>query len=677
MTIKQIENTLLLGLFSIPLMFLQIFPYPFDPFKLLLLKIIVIISIFLLLFFKINLVGGKNSLFLVTIIYIIAMFVNTLSSPYTIYAQQETEKYIWAILFTFLIFIAIDKINFIQLGIKILLINSIIISIYGIIQYIHLDPLPWGEYGRIFSTLGHADELAAFLAFPIGFILSKLLSDKTNKIKNIILLTLYSLCLIMTLTRAGWVAFGAQILCWLLLIRNQNNLTGMKKIKIVTTIVIIVLFGILVVTRVSSSNNAVINRLTSISNVQDPSIWVRVHLWEAAIKIILKHPWLGVGPGNFSYAYLKLRDKAPESLLLRQAFPGSSHNEFLDTGVSYGILGLIIYLILWYIFFKNINQCFKNKLDYTLTASLFLAGIGIFVNLFFIFHSITTLLLTWWLWGAASFLANTTNRSPSSNFSINIRWPIKLIILGVLSYVIIMSIIYPSLSSYYYKEGNLSLNKREYKNAWQAYSKAIQYDPLNEELFQVRGSIYEKIALSSKAKNWFISAKNDYTESIKLTPENPRGYAHLGRLCGQAYELYKTPDWYQCAIDSYSKALFRDPYNPFIYHDRGIALKNGPEWKTAEESFRECIKLAPSYSNCAVELGRLYIKQKLYSKAITILKYTYTANYKDPAVTYWYIAALIEGGSKKEAAKILKQNEEVYNNPQWIPFIKEVQRRLE
>ncbi len=73
------------------------------------------------------------------------------------------------------------------------------------------------------------------------------------------------------------------------------------------------------------------------------SVIQRLEFWKTSVKIIEKHPWFGVGTGDIAQAY---EDQYIEmDSKLKPEFRYRAHNQFLATFVSFGILGLIWFLI--------------------------------------------------------------------------------------------------------------------------------------------------------------------------------------------------------------------------------------------------------------------------------------------------------------------------------------------
>jgi hypothetical protein len=85
------------------------------------------------------------------------------------------------------------------------------------------------------------------------------------------------------------------------------------------------------------------------ADVSGHSLSMRFYFWQAAIHILSKHVWLGVGTGDakraFRNAYFELNTPLKKEWRLR------SHNQFLAIGVSFGVIGIIAFLI--FLFFPG------------------------------------------------------------------------------------------------------------------------------------------------------------------------------------------------------------------------------------------------------------------------------------------------------------------------------------
>jgi O-antigen ligase len=76
---------------------------------------------------------------------------------------------------------------------------------------------------------------------------------------------------------------------------------------------------------------------------------LRLQVWRATVEMITAHPLLGIGPGNFQFAYPRtMRPSAWIEPLLYH-----SHNVFLDFAAFLGLGGLVLFIALLTVFFRT------------------------------------------------------------------------------------------------------------------------------------------------------------------------------------------------------------------------------------------------------------------------------------------------------------------------------------
>lgn len=149
-----------------------------------------------------------------------------------------------------------------------------------------------------------------------------------------------------------------------------------KKIRQIT-----ICLGIVVVIALSLP---AVRTLISVGLRMDRGTSARTEVWANTLNMILQHPLLGIGPGNYPAEYMKYYATAAETGFFGEM--PHAHNFILDMTARLGIPGLIIALIL-YIFpivlvFKILKKImsFEDKwIIYGIMGSLFaLYGFSIF-----------------------------------------------------------------------------------------------------------------------------------------------------------------------------------------------------------------------------------------------------------------------------------------------------------
>ena len=114
--------------------------------------------------------------------------------------------------------------------------------------------------------------------------------------------------------------------------------------------------------------------------------------------MIKKYPLIGVGLGNFRYVYPEYMLAGAKERMLH------AHNIFLQIAVEMGIPGLLVFLWLLFLFFKDIFSQRQEDRYLKVVSIGFCAGIiAILITSFFhdVFHSRQIATLTWYIIGMA------------------------------------------------------------------------------------------------------------------------------------------------------------------------------------------------------------------------------------------------------------------------------------
>ncbi|MEX2597306.1 MAG: O-antigen ligase family protein [Salibacteraceae bacterium] len=99
------------------------------------------------------------------------------------------------------------------------------------------------------------------------------------------------------------------------------------------------------------------DRLMKEKNVQGHSVTQRLVFWKTGWQIFKNNPLIGVGTGDVNISFQEMYDKV--GIKLQQPYRLRTHNQFLTFGISFGTIGLLIFLasvILPFIQLKNANS---------------------------------------------------------------------------------------------------------------------------------------------------------------------------------------------------------------------------------------------------------------------------------------------------------------------------------
>jgi len=273
--------------------------------------------------------------------------------------------------------------------VNVIIINSLPIALYGLIQHNRLDPLPWGGdvTQRVTSNMGNAIFVAAYLVMilplTVGRIIESfrtLLADEKTDWANIgraagyVFIAAVELITIWYAQSRGpllGLIAGSYFLLLLLTLSLRTKIGAIGSLTIIAMTVLVV--GFLAIVNIpggplqSIQQAPWLGRMGSVFDFEEGSGKVRALIWEGMADLILPHkpikqaptmahpegkadpfnflrPLVGYGPESVYVAYNRFYPPLLGHYESRTASPDRSHNETLDSLAITGILGFIAYL---------------------------------------------------------------------------------------------------------------------------------------------------------------------------------------------------------------------------------------------------------------------------------------------------------------------------------------------
>jgi len=149
----------------------------------------------------------------------------------------------------------------------------------------------------------------------------------------------------------------------------------------------------------------------------------------------------------------------------------------------------------------------------------------------------------------------------------------------------------------YVLRGNTCYNIKEYNNAIEDYSKAIDINPNSEIAFYNRG-------LALFANKEYDNAIADYTKAIDLTSDYADAYYN------NRGNAWKANGKFIEAIDDYTEAIKINPAYENAYYSRGLTKKeNNIDLKGSKQDFEEYLKLTIDVNDPWAKYAKYYIKK--------------------------------------------------------------------
>ena len=322
----------------------------------------------------------------IAVVYIISTFFSIAPSS-SLWGSYQRAQGLYTFLSYIVIFFAIAanlrRKSQINRLISLLIVTSLPIALYGVLQRYGLDPVPWeGKVQiRIASSMGNSIFVAAYIIMviplTIGRIIQKFksISETTRfPIGDIVVGSAYIFILILQVSTLylsqsrgpamGWLA-GSLLLIFLLIYRS-----GKKWLMVGAVTLMFLAVGFLTVFNIDGGplealrSSPTIGRFGRLIDPESNSALVRKYIWEGATELVAPHepleypggsldkfnflrPMIGYGPETMFVAFNRFY--VPELGLVekRNASPDRSHNETWDSIINGGVLGLSAYLLVF------------------------------------------------------------------------------------------------------------------------------------------------------------------------------------------------------------------------------------------------------------------------------------------------------------------------------------------
>ncbi|MFC2053195.1 hypothetical protein ACFLV7_02695 [Chloroflexota bacterium] len=267
--------------------------------------------------------------------------------------------------------------------ISVVILASLPVSLYGVLQKYRIDPIPWGGNvsSRIAANMGNSIFVAAYLimVFPLTVMriveaFEALLTERGSLGPNIaratcyvFIATLQVIAIYFSGSRGPWLGWGASlIIIWLglSLIWRKRWLTTAGVTMSLIAAVFLVTLNIPQGPLVELQTVPGFKRLGQLLDVESPTGKVRTLIWGGASELVRPHapldypdgssdklnfirPLIGYGPESMYVAFNPFYPPELAQVEKRNASPDRSHNETWDSLVITGVIGLFMYLSLF------------------------------------------------------------------------------------------------------------------------------------------------------------------------------------------------------------------------------------------------------------------------------------------------------------------------------------------
>lgn len=271
-----------------------------------------------------------------------------------------------------------------------MIITSLPVAIYGLLQRLQLDPLPWGgdTVERVAGNMGNSIFIAAYLVmvffitfYRIADSVASILQSEQPRWSDVvraacyILVALFNAIVVLILAgsrgpQLGWL--GGVLFVALLLVQLVRR--RQTRLQLTIGLIGLGITGLAFLYFINVTRNdpnyewlrqfPLFRRLSTVFTTQEGTNAVRVLIWEGAADLVAPHdpiarpdgtpdafntirPLVGYGPESMYVAYNRFYPPALANFEARNASPDRSHNETWDALVITGIFGLLAYMFLF------------------------------------------------------------------------------------------------------------------------------------------------------------------------------------------------------------------------------------------------------------------------------------------------------------------------------------------
>jgi len=247
-----------------------------------------------------------------------------------------------------------------------LLLGSVPVILYGLVQAAGWDPLHWqsDSVSSVLSTLGRSNFLGAYLAVLLPLSLAHSMALWSNASATpwrrgigLLLVGLHTLCLLLTLARSGWVAgvAGALLFAWWMPSPQAVSRLLYRGLLLAGAGLLLVAFFLLGehIGRIQfiqqSEPSAVSPQIpaeeTVYGELRETSLTRRWIIWRSAWSLIEDRPLLGYGPEMFVTVF---NQRYPPGSLYAgtDVLVDDPHNLLIEHLLAVGLLGTVAWLAL-------------------------------------------------------------------------------------------------------------------------------------------------------------------------------------------------------------------------------------------------------------------------------------------------------------------------------------------
>ncbi|MHA1748344.1 MAG: O-antigen ligase family protein, partial [Promethearchaeota archaeon] len=487
-------------------------------------------------------------------------------------------------------------------------------------------------YERI-STFGNPNFVSHYFVLVIPLGLSMVFYSKNRYLKIVYsLIFIYFICFfIMLRTFGGWISlfFSALLVFGYLLYLKREQIKSRFTLKkgsrnLIYTLIFSVLIVVMIFTPTTEifkemdwpffnfnlyTNNlmrSVRGELKETFEIKEgSSAAFRINLWKSSLKMASDKPLSGYGIGNFQFDYLHYQPwrnlKASQYNLF---IPTKRvHNEFIQSWIELGVIGLLIFLFILYRIIKSCLSALGNQINKELKIvqiglSVSILGIVIYSLFSFPLQMPTSGFHFWLFLGFTEALNkrdthNLSEKEKSQNLnSVKLIFILLILFIGVLFFSIIT--INQAYASFYYRKGLESLKEEKYTTAIEEFNQSLKKRNFNYATHYYKGEAL--LALDNVSE-----ALNSFNHSIKYC-----NY-HLSHF--KLAKIYIARNDYNKSVEELENCLLSYPYFEEAYNLLGFIYLEMNSLFKADQCFKQAQWITRRSENAHLGLALINLRR--------------------------------------------------------------------
>lgn len=448
---------------------------------------------------------------------------------------------------------------------------------YGAVQWLGVDPFQWSRTAtwcdvvRPFSTLGHPNSLAGYLAMASPLAVTAGLGawrDRRPLLAGFAAMTVVGAGIVTAITysRGGWLALAAG----LSVVTVGLLRAGLPGLRFRLIWVAPFLAGGAVLALQSDAFRARLGGLFSAGP--------RRFIYRAAWEIFAEHPWLGSGLDTFQLAFQAHR--RPEYWAVEWgATPQRAHSDFLQLLATQGMVGALVGLACILLTLRLLWRGWRDSSPSQRAHAAGLAGClaAAAVHASVGFHVISTAALAavalgqLGRWDGVPPVAPTANDSARPALGKGKGVPALAFAVAVTAVAALVAfwLVFQPLAASIATRRGLELEGVRPERALASFERAVAFAPWADTGWTRLAAAAQRAdrASVSASRDFSALAAEAFTRALELSPGNAYHHANWGRFVGRAQRDLSVEDKRAKSAQAYDAALRIDPNNAAIAID--------------------------------------------------------------------------------------------------------------